>query len=101
MKKALCAVLALLWIGAAALAGAPKLSGNLFDSAKQALVCLAAGDYEGLAGSLPFSGDAPDASDWKRLAKKFADLIIPWGGENRTGIHILKTYIEGIVVPGV
>jgi len=33
--------------------------------------------------------------------KKFADLIIPWGGENRTGIHILKTYIEGIVVPSV
>lgn len=33
--------------------------------------------------------------------KKFADLIIPWGGENRTGIHILKTYIEGIVVPDV
>lgn len=29
--------------------------------------------------------------------KKFADLIIPWGHENRTGIHILKTYIEGIV----
>ena len=33
--------------------------------------------------------------------KKFADLIIPSGGENKTGIHILKTYIEGIVVPGV
>ena len=29
--------------------------------------------------------------------KKFAVLIIPWGGENKTGIHILKTYIEGIV----
>jgi uridine kinase len=29
--------------------------------------------------------------------KKFADLIIPSGGENRTGIHIVKTYIEGIV----
>lgn len=29
--------------------------------------------------------------------KKFADLIIPWGGDNKTGIHILKTYIEGIV----
>ena len=29
--------------------------------------------------------------------KKFADLIIPWGGANKTGIHILKTYIEGIV----
>ena len=29
--------------------------------------------------------------------KKYADLIIPWGHENKTGIHILKTYIEGIV----
>ena len=29
--------------------------------------------------------------------KKFADLIIPWGGDNRTGIHILRTYIQGIV----
>lgn len=29
--------------------------------------------------------------------KKFADLIIPFGGDNKTGIHILKTYIEGIV----
>lgn len=29
--------------------------------------------------------------------KKFADLIIPQGGDNKTGIHILKTYIEGIV----
>lgn len=74
MKKALCAVLALLLIGTGALAGAPKLSGNLFDSAKQALVCLAAGDYESLTDGLPFSGDMPDASDWKRLAKKFADL---------------------------
>lgn len=29
--------------------------------------------------------------------KKFADLIIPLGGENKTGIYILKSYIEGIV----
>ena len=29
--------------------------------------------------------------------KKFADLIIPLGGENKSGIHILKKYIEGIV----
>ena len=29
--------------------------------------------------------------------KKFADLIIPLGGDNKTGIHILKTYIQGIV----
>ena len=29
--------------------------------------------------------------------KKFADVIIPWGGKNTMGIHILKTFIEGIV----
>ena len=29
--------------------------------------------------------------------KKDADIIIPLGGENKTGIHILKTFIEGIV----
>ncbi|MCI5855550.1 MAG: uridine kinase [Prevotella sp.] len=29
--------------------------------------------------------------------KKYADIIIPLGGENKTGIHILKTFIEGIV----
>ena len=26
--------------------------------------------------------------------KKFADLIIPWGRENKRGIDILRTYIE-------
>jgi uridine kinase len=26
--------------------------------------------------------------------KKYADLIIPWGRENKRGIDILKTYIE-------
>jgi uridine kinase len=30
--------------------------------------------------------------------KKFADLIIPLGGDNKTGIHIVKSYIQGIVV---
>lgn len=29
--------------------------------------------------------------------KKYADLIIPQGGDNKTGINILKSYIEGIV----
>ena len=47
---------------AAALAGAPKLAPGLFDSAKLALAGLAAGEYETLSGQLPFSGDAPDAS---------------------------------------
>lgn len=29
--------------------------------------------------------------------KKYADLIVPQGGDNKTGIHILKSYIETIV----
>ena len=27
--------------------------------------------------------------------KKFADLIIPWGRENKRGIDIMRTYIQG------
>ncbi len=30
--------------------------------------------------------------------KKYADLIVPVGGDNKTGIHILKTYIEETVL---
>lgn len=74
MKKTLLAVMALLLAGTAALAGAPKLSPGLFDSAKQALVSLAAGDYEGLSDGLPFSGSAPDAGQWQRLAEGYSDL---------------------------
>ena len=29
--------------------------------------------------------------------KKYANIIIPWGGENNKGIEILKLYIEGLV----
>lgn len=29
--------------------------------------------------------------------KKYADIIIPLGGENKTGINIIKTYIEKVV----
>ncbi len=29
--------------------------------------------------------------------KKYADIIIPQGGDNETGIEILRSYIEGIV----
>jgi uridine kinase len=29
--------------------------------------------------------------------KRYADLIIPQGGENTTGINIVKKYIESIV----
>ena len=27
-------------------------------------------------------------------SKKYADIIIPLGGENKTGINIIKSYIE-------
>ena len=30
-------------------------------------------------------------------SKKYADIIIPLGGENKTGINIIKTYIEKVV----
>ena len=39
----------------------------------------------------------PMHEQFSEPTKQFADLIIPSGGENKTGIHILKTYIEGIV----
>jgi len=74
MKKAVLTIMALLLIGSVALAGAPKLSAGLFDSAKQALCLLASGDYEGLSDRLPFSGSAPDAHQWQSLAESFADL---------------------------
>ena len=70
MKRTLCAVLALILIGAVALAAAPKLSPGLFDSAKQALVALGAGDYDTLADGLPFS----DAARWQRLAEGYTSL---------------------------
>jgi hypothetical protein len=74
MKKTLCAILALVLVGTAALAGAPKLAPGLFDSAKLALAGLAAGEYEALSQRLPFSADAPDAAWWQRLAEGYADL---------------------------
>jgi len=74
MKKAFLSVMALLLIGTVALAGAPKLSPGLFDSAKQALVVLASGDYDALSDRLPFSGGVPDAKQWHSLAESYADL---------------------------
>ncbi|MBQ6347143.1 MAG: hypothetical protein IJI71_06235 [Clostridia bacterium] len=74
MKKTFLTVLALLLVGTTALAGAPKMSAGLFDSAKQALVALASGDYDALSDRLPFSGGAPDARQWQSLAERYADL---------------------------
>ncbi len=74
MKKTFLAAMVLLLVGTVALAGAPKLSAGLFDSAKQALVSLASGDYDALSDRLPFSGSAPDAHQWQSLAESYADL---------------------------
>ncbi|MBR3273226.1 MAG: hypothetical protein IKF98_04860 [Clostridia bacterium] len=74
MKKTMCAILALVLVGTSALAGVPKLAPELFDSAKLALVGLASGEYEALSQRLPFSGSAPDAAQWQRLAEGYTDL---------------------------
>ena len=74
MKKILLAILALLLAGTAALAGTPKLSPDLFDCAKDALLDLAAGDYEGLCQRIPFSDSAPDINWWAALAEAYSDL---------------------------
>ncbi len=74
MKKLLCVVLVCLLIGSTALAGAPKLSGKLFSSAKQAVVYLASGEYERIVTLLPFSDVAPSASEWERFADNYSNL---------------------------
>ena len=73
MKKTLCALLALLLLGATALA-APQLSDGLFTSAKQAVSYLASGEYERLVTLLPFSGVSPSAAEWESFAANYADL---------------------------
>ena len=56
-------------MAAAALAEVPQISGGMFSAAKSALTCLASGEYERLVTLLPFSGEAPSASEWKRFAE--------------------------------
>ena len=73
MKKWICAVLALMLIGATALA-APQLSDSLFSSAKQAVGYLASGEYERLVTLLPFSDVAPSASEWESFAANYSSL---------------------------
>lgn len=73
MKKTLCALLALMLIGATALA-APQLSDDLFSSAKQAVGYLASGEYERLVTLLPFSDVSPSAAEWERFAGNYTNL---------------------------
>lgn len=89
MKKVLCILLALMLIGSTAFA-VPQLSEGLFNSAKQAMVVLASGEYERLVTLLPFSGDAPSAAEWERFAGIFSNLsniqtdyaVAYWSGSN-------------------
>jgi len=50
-------------------AGTPQLSDTLFGSAKEALRCLASGEYERLVAILPFSGYSPSADEWRSFAQ--------------------------------
>lgn len=75
MKKKLCAaILALVLMALASASAAPNLGAGLMASAKQALVSLAAGDYERVSALLPFSGTAPDATEWASFARNFSSL---------------------------
>ena len=70
MKKAFVLILVLILLCGAALAEVPHLSGQLFDSAKGAVNCLASGAYDRLAAELPVA----DAGEWADFAADFADL---------------------------
>ena len=95
MKKLICLVLALLLIGTAALA-APQLSGSLFSSAKQAVGYLASGEYERLVTLLPFSGDAPSASEWESFAANYSGLS---GAQSKYAVAFWTGSVWVVAVP--
>lgn len=76
MKKLIsCMLVMLILLGSAACAQVPTLSENLFKYAKNALKCLAAGDYQKVVTSLPFSDVSPSAKEWSGFAEgSFASL---------------------------
>ena len=61
-------VLMLLCVAITAQAEVPQISDDLFSCAKKAVVYLSSGEYERLVTLLPFSGDAPSASEWQNFA---------------------------------
>ena len=71
MKKLLCcALLAALLLAAAVPALAvPSLDARMFTCAKNALICLASGDYDRVVTGLPFSGLSPSADEWRSFAQ--------------------------------
>ena len=70
MKRMLaCLLIALMLFSAAANAEVISLSDKLFKYAKAALSCLAAGDYDQVVTSLPFSDLSPSADEWQNFAE--------------------------------
>lgn len=70
MKRAICCILVvMLLMSATAFADVPKLSSEMLSTAKQALSCLGAGEYERLVTMLPYSDVAPSADEWQSFAQ--------------------------------
>lgn len=71
MKKTLCCLLiaCILLFSASALADVPNLSEKTFKYAKSAIKSLAAGDYNAVVTSLPFSDISPSADEWRNFAE--------------------------------
>ncbi len=71
MKRIISILLALLMLfsTAAFASEIPQISPELFFGAKQALVCIAAGEYERLVTLLPFSDVAPSANEWRTFVE--------------------------------
>ena len=69
-------IIAILAMCVPAQAAVPTLSENLYACAKQAVGFLAAGAYEKVVTTLPFSGISPSASEWKNFAEgSFTTLV--------------------------
>ena len=78
-------VLMLLCVAITAQAEVPQISDDLFSCAKKAVVYLSSGEYERLVTLLPFSGDAPSASEWQNFAEgNFSTL----GGDVQTDYSV-------------
>ena len=87
MKRNITIALALMLLCAAisAQAEVPQISDDLFSCAKKAVVYLSSGEYERLVTLLPFSGDAPSASEWQNFAEgNFSTL----GGDVQTDYSV-------------
>lgn len=68
-------IILLLSVTVTAHADVPQFSAELFANAKQALVCMASGEYERLVTLLPFSGVSPSANEWQSFVEgNFATL---------------------------